>query len=228
MSDARSRSACSSSALIIRITGACAAAVEQVLGRRQVLHQPGEIGLAREIVGSTARRRAAVALYARGELRREALGVDRRAASSGRCSTRFNFGDAVDRGVGPRQHDDRAVLLGERQHAVRPGERVGNPRRGRGGAPRGDGIGRHGGPGRQSGAASARRFCRRLRGRRRRGRRRRGDGGSGIGITVIGLGSGATSGAVDGAAAAAAAAGGVVSFQNRRGGGSIRCCSPSR
>jgi hypothetical protein len=50
-------------------------AVEQVLGGRQVLHQPGEIGFAREILAHP--RHAAIDVVCAGELGGEALRVDR-------------------------------------------------------------------------------------------------------------------------------------------------------
>ncbi len=98
------------------------AAVQQIVGRRQILQQAREVGIARQIVGhlGDARRDRVVGTR---ELRREAIGVD------GACGERplqdaLQLGDAFDRRVLARQHDDRAALLSLREHAVRPGERV--------------------------------------------------------------------------------------------------------
>ena len=102
------------------------AAVEQVLGRRQVLHQPREVGLAREILAHLRARRRRRCRRARARSRSAPRRP--RASRSGRCSTRFSSAMPSTRRVGARQHDDAPRSSRQREHAVRPRERVGDPR----------------------------------------------------------------------------------------------------
>ena len=180
-SDARSRSACSSSALIIRITGACVAAVEQVLGRRQILHQPREI--ASRARSSLQRDRAGAALVVGArELGGEALGVDRarrRAAAAARASARRGRRPSRRAASARRPRRPRSPC-GE--HAVRRGERVRDPLR-EARRRRGAWTGGH----RRAMACGAG-ACARRRGRRR-GRRRRRRHGSPPAAAACGLGA---------------------------------------
>ena len=148
---------------------------EQILGLRNILQQPREIGVARQVARKLRDRRRLV--VRRRELGGEALGVD------GQClqwplQNPAELGDAFDRCVAARQHENRIAIVLQRQHAVHARERIRNALdvAARGACARrwaGDRVGRHG----------AARACRsrlllargRRRGRRRHRRRRRGD-----------------------------------------------------
>ena len=148
MSDARSRSACSSSALIMRMTGA-----SEVLPSRSSAFGMSCSRRARSL--SRDRSSLICATGADGlvvrlrELGGETLGVDG-ARLQRPLQHALEFGDALDRRVGARQHQHRVALVAQRQHAVRARECVGHAARRRGrrrsGVGRGDrGAGSHGG-----------------------------------------------------------------------------------
>ncbi len=101
------------------------AAVEQVLARRHVLHQPREIGLVREAFAH--RERGARLVVGARELGGERLGVDG-ARDERAVQHAAQLGDAVDRRIGPQQHDDGVAFVAPREHAVRARERIGNAR----------------------------------------------------------------------------------------------------
>ena len=103
------------------------AAVEQVLRRRQVLHQPREIGLAREVLRQLRDAADRHVVGAR-ELGGEALGVDG-ARRERTLQHALQLREPFDRRVGPRQDDDGVAFVAQREHALRLRERVADPLR---------------------------------------------------------------------------------------------------
>ena len=124
-SDARSRSACSSSALIIRITGACAPLSRRSSAGGRSCISRARSRVAREVLDHL-RDAAPSTLYARASSVGEALGVDG-ARQERPLQHALQLRDAFDGRIGPRQHDDAALLLALRQHAVRARERIRDP-----------------------------------------------------------------------------------------------------
>ena len=111
-------------------------AVEQVLARRHVLHQPREIGLASPGRRPTSPPRSARPGCRRARVRRRTPSALDRARDQRPLQHALDLDDAVGRGVRAGQHDDRVAFDAGGEHAVRLRERVGNLRR------EGRGIGR--------------------------------------------------------------------------------------
>ena len=86
------------------------AGFEQVLDRRQVLHQAREVDVAREVVARSAPPPAPTPVVGARELGGEALGVDGRVRERP-LQHAPQLGDAVGGRVGPRQHDDGVALV---------------------------------------------------------------------------------------------------------------------
>ena len=107
-SDARSRSACSSSALIMRITGACAPLSSRSSACGRSCSRRARSPSRDEVVAQTLRGAAPGCRRARAR-RRSARRRPTRVAS-GRCSTRFSSAMPSTVASGRSQHDDRRRL----------------------------------------------------------------------------------------------------------------------
>ena len=100
---------------------------EQILRLRNVLQQPGQIGVAGQILAELRDRRGLVVGV--GKLRGEALGIHRHRLQRS-LQHALQLGDAFDRGIAAGEDEHRIAVILQRQHAMRAGEGVGNAPRG--------------------------------------------------------------------------------------------------